>query len=162
MRALMKSAVTDVVVAAARVSGESINVGPMPFTRTPRVAPLESEALGDLHDGALRREVGAGEGIADEPADRAHVDDAALALGEHLASEGLAAQVRALHVEADDEVELVLRELLRRAPEGGPGAVDEHVDAARFGDDLIGGAVARCLVDDVELLDDRGCTVVRR
>src|SRR3954471_18463642 len=62
----------------------------------PSIDPLEREGARGLYDAALAREIGAGVRIGDESADRRDVDDAALALLEHLAADGLAHEVRAL------------------------------------------------------------------
>jgi hypothetical protein len=78
------------------------------------VTPLERHRPRDPQHAALGREVGARPGVGDERADRSKVDDAALALGEHLAPEGLAGEIGALQVEVEDEVELVLGEVLDR------------------------------------------------
>ncbi len=126
----MKSAVIDVRWAAARVSGESISVGPDAVDADAAVAPFERQRARDAQDAALGGEVGARPGVGDERADRREVDDAALALGEHLATERLAAEVGALEVEVEDEVELVLREILGRGAKGRAGAVDQDVDPA--------------------------------
>ena len=79
------------------------------------VAPFERQRLGHLQHAALRGEIGAGPGIGGEGADRGDVDDAALALREHLAAEGLAAEIRALQIEIEDEVEPLLGKFLGRA-----------------------------------------------
>ena len=49
---------------------------------------------------------------------------------QHEAAEGLAAEIGALQIEVDDEIELLLREILRRAAEGRARAVDQDIDPA--------------------------------
>ena len=87
--------------------------------------------------------------VGDEAADRRDVDDAALAVLQHVPAEALAGQERALQVERDDGVESVLGKLLGRGAERRAGAVDEHVDPTEPRDDVGDGAVDGRRVGDV-------------
>jgi hypothetical protein len=59
---------------------------------------------------------------------RAHVDDDALAFGQHDAARGLRAQERRGQVEVEHGAPVREAEVLGRRDAGHPGVVDQHVD----------------------------------
>ena len=97
----------------------------------PELGVLEREGAGEADDARLRGRV---VGLADVPerADRRRVDDAPPAMLSHPRQRGLGAEERALEVDREDLVPLLLGHLVAHRVAVDPGVVDEHVQPAEL------------------------------
>ncbi|MOA39812.1 hypothetical protein D3C78_1616200 [compost metagenome] len=82
---------------------------------------------------------------------RADVDDAPGALLAHMRQHCLGGTQNAEQVGVEQRLGFSNRSLLRRAEQGHPRAVDQHVDAPGLGDDVLNALPDRRLVTDIHL-----------
>ena len=103
------------------------------------VQELRGRALRERVERRLRRDVGGEARRARQHADRADVDDVTAALLGHLRQEREDQLHRAEVVELHRALEVVeaVERVQHRAPDRAPGVVDEEVDGAVVGEDLL-------------------------
>ena len=114
-------------------SGVATTPGAKALTVMSWAARARARALGDRHDGELRRAIGdeAREPLA--PGDRGRVDDlAAGALGDHRLRRLLAAEQHAERVDVHDLLPDVLGDVEERLGLVEPGVVEHHVEATEL------------------------------
>ncbi len=113
---------------------------------------LHAQRVGEAADGELGCVVGRLGGDADEPEHARDVDDVALTRRLEVGEERLGAVDDAPEVDAHQPLEVLVGHGFDGGAERHAGVVDDQVDPAVIGDDLVGPGVHRWPVGHVELL----------
>ena len=107
-----------------------VTPGAITFTRIPWLPTSVASVLGKLRHRRFRQRVEAVVGNRDIDGSRRHVDDAPSAASRHRGQRRLATEKNPLHVDANDFVELPLRDVPKRPIGGDAGDVAQHIEAA--------------------------------
>ncbi len=113
---------------------------------------LLTQRLGEPAHGELRGVVGALRRHREQSEDARDVDDVTVAGLDEMRQERLGAVDDAPEVDVHDPVEVLERHLLDGAGEGDAGVVEDEIDRAEVGDDLIGVRQDQLALRDIEVI----------